>query len=725
MRKLFLFLIVAIFMSANLMAQWSYLTNSGVTSILRSVSIVDNNVAFISGDASKCLKTTNAGGTWTNIAAAPIPTTLGLDVVRAIDANTVIVCGSTASATFIFKTTNSGTTWTQVFSQALGYIDDIKFKDANNGFAYGDPVGSRWSLWKTTNGGTTWDSTGLYLPQAATEAGWDNDMCLQGNSIWFGTNAAHIYRSTNYGASWISTPTASLVQSTSITVSGNRGFVTGSGVSMQTTDAGATWSAFTNPYTSADIHFQSLGSRFWVAETNMYYSTDNGTTFPLSYTYAQTTGPMWNIGANVTGTALTVYVTGYAGGIWKYTETVPATFTWTEQTSPITTALQSVSAPNDDVAWACGVSGKVLRTTNKGVNWTDVTGTISTTYSMVNIFAWDANTCLVAGYSGTNTIIYRTSNGGSAWTAVYGPVAGFVDDLWMTDANTAYYIGDPVGGNWDLKKSTNGGVNWASWSTLATTNTSGTYNNAACFLGTSVWFSGNGDNSINYSSNMGANWTSQPNAQSELGAIWFNSATNGLIGGFTSYLGVKYTTNSGVNWTAVTNPATIAIIAITGSGAEYRVASQGLNIYYTANSGTNWSTDYTVTAGSFYAMQKARTGNTIWAVRSNGAISRYGSPITGITPITENTPVDYKLSQNYPNPFNPTTKISFSLPKSGFVSLKVYDILGKEVANLVNSNMNVGSYSYEFNASNLTSGIYFYKLESNGFMETKKMMLIK
>ncbi len=94
MRKQFLFLIVAIFMSANLMAQWSYLTNSGVTSILRSVSVVDNNVAFISGDASKCLKTTNAGGTWTNIAAAPIPTTLGLDVVRAIDANTILVAGT-------------------------------------------------------------------------------------------------------------------------------------------------------------------------------------------------------------------------------------------------------------------------------------------------------------------------------------------------------------------------------------------------------------------------------------------------------------------------------------------------------------------------------------------------------------------------------------------------------------------------------------------------------
>jgi hypothetical protein len=99
--------------------------------------------------------------------------------------------------------------------------------------------------------------------------------------------------------------------------------------------------------------------------------------------------------------------------------------------------------------------------------------------------------------------------------------------------------------------------------------------------------------------------------------------------------------------------------------------------------------------------------------------------ITGVTQNGNTVPIEYTLSQNYPNPFNPTTKINFALPKSGLVTLKVYDVLGKEVATLVNSNMSVGSYSFEFNASNLTSGIYFYRLESNGFSEVKKMMLIK
>lgn len=97
--------------------------------------------------------------------------------------------------------------------------------------------------------------------------------------------------------------------------------------------------------------------------------------------------------------------------------------------------------------------------------------------------------------------------------------------------------------------------------------------------------------------------------------------------------------------------------------------------------------------------------------------------ITGIG--NTETPLAFRLSQNYPNPFNPVTKIAYALPKSGLVTLKVYDILGKEVATLVNEVKNAGSYSVDFSASGFTSGVYFYKLESNGISDIKKMMLIK
>jgi hypothetical protein len=98
--------------------------------------------------------------------------------------------------------------------------------------------------------------------------------------------------------------------------------------------------------------------------------------------------------------------------------------------------------------------------------------------------------------------------------------------------------------------------------------------------------------------------------------------------------------------------------------------------------------------------------------------------ITGIGNDPE-IPANYVLSQNYPNPFNPVTKISFAIPKSGFVTLKVYDMLGREVAKLVNENKPAGSYIIDFDGSNLSSGIYLYRLETNGFVDIKKMTLLK
>ncbi len=86
---------------------------------------------------------------------------------------------------------------------------------------------------------------------------------------------------------------------------------------------------------------------------------------------------------------------------------------------------------------------------------------------------------------------------------------------------------------------------------------------------------------------------------------------------------------------------------------------------------------------------------------------------------------DYKLNQNYPNPFNPTTTISYQIPEDNFVTLKVYDILGAEVTTLVNTNRSAGSYDVTFNATNLTSGIYFYKIKSGNFVSVKKLILLK
>ena len=101
------------------------------------------------------------------------------------------------------------------------------------------------------------------------------------------------------------------------------------------------------------------------------------------------------------------------------------------------------------------------------------------------------------------------------------------------------------------------------------------------------------------------------------------------------------------------------------------------------------------------------------------------SPLTAVEENPNELPTQYALSQNYPNPFNPTTNISFSIKKAGFVKLSIYNSLGEVVSQLVNENLNAGNYERNFDASNLSSGIYLYKLETSGGILTRKMVLMK
>jgi hypothetical protein len=123
-------------------------------------------------------------------------------------------------------------------------------------------------------------------------------------------------------------------------------------------------------------------------------------------------------------------------------------------------------------------------------------------------------------------------------------------------------------------------------------------------------------------------------------------------------------------------------------------------------------------AGKFYIVA---------ATYGRGIIIREasGDDQIGIQPISGNIPKTFTLDQNFPNPFNPVTNIKFGIPKAGDVKLIVYDVSGREVSRLVDQNLNAGYYNFDFNASNLASGVYFYRIEANNFTDVKKMVLVK
>ena len=154
----------------------------------------------------------------------------------------------------------------------------------------------------------------------------------------------------------------------------------------------------------------------------------------------------------------------------------------------------------------------------------------------------------------------------------------------------------------------------------------------------------------------------------------------------------------------------------------------GKGVFYTTDGGDNWTpfpSQLPVEGGSAVALTDF---DNVWVVGVGDAILKGGVGGTlGIKEKSQNTfPNSFVLSQNYPNPFNPSTKIEFVIPKSSFVNLKVYDVLGREVAILVNEEKQPGIYEVNFDASGFSSGVYFYRLRAgSNYSITQKMVLLK
>ena len=155
-------------------------------------------------------------------------------------------------------------------------------------------------------------------------------------------------------------------------------------------------------------------------------------------------------------------------------------------------------------------------------------------------------------------------------------------------------------------------------------------------------------------------------------------------------------------------------------------------VYLSTNNGTSWTSVNTGMMSLDYGVVStvhslAVVGSSLYAgTRGAGVWQRPLSEM--ITDIEENQgtlPWKFSLEQNYPNPFNPATIINYSVPKTAFVTIKIYDILGREIKTIVNEEKIAGNYSVQFNGTGLSSGIYFYRMKSGDFVQTKKLVLLK
>jgi Secretion system C-terminal sorting domain len=354
-----------------------------------------------------------------------------------------------------------------------------------------------------------------------------------------------------------------------------------------------------------------------------------------------------------------------------------------------------------------GTDSGVFHSNNNGAIWssanTGLTSTNVRTLAVSPASPGKGPTCIFAG---TDSGVFLSTNNGARWTAVnHGLSFLSVIALAMSDQNL---VAGTAGGGYFL--STDNGANWIPVSTMQ----------GSVFVHT---LAANGTNLF-------------------AGISWYPLYVS-------SYGGVFLSTDDGASWTETFAYGGIegggltvfdfaasgtTLFAATVWGSFGNTTNQG--VYVSADSGKSWSG---VNAGladsSVFAL--AVNGHTLFAGTSEAGIWRRPLPemITSVENLPSALPREFHLLQNYPNPFNPSTKIQFTIVNRQLTIVKVFDLVGREVATLVNEVKEPGSYTVEFsakggsasggNGSNLASGVYFYRIQAGDFTQTKRLLLLK
>jgi photosystem II stability/assembly factor-like uncharacterized protein len=422
----------------------------------------------------------------------------------------------------------------------------------------------------------------------------------------------------------------------------------------------------------------------------------------------------------------------------------------------------------DNIGWAVGENGAIFKTEDGGTVWTQQA---SGTSSWLNcVYFCDAN---VGWVGGSNGVILKTTNGGTTWSPVESGTTSTIENGCFMNPSVGYLVAQSGA----VLKSVNAGSSW----NLMPANTP-TQLNAVCFTSPMIgWVAGQGGK-IAKTVDGGASWVDQPSGTTRnLNSIEFANPDTGWAVGDNGT--IQMTSNGGATWSnqisTTTNnirsvyfsdpqhgwavglnstileyavvhalPVQLASFSASVVGASVRLnwmtISEVNNFGFYVERSLNSSSGFERLPNSFVAGngttnvprtysfidQNPLGGNTFYRLQQidlDGTI-HYTEPVLvhGVTGVgNEGTPVAFALKQNYPNPFNPTTTIEFSVPTASFVSLKVYDMLGQEVAVIVGEELSRGTYAKTFIGDGLASGVYLYKLSAGSLSATRRFTLSK
>jgi len=676
-----------IFRSSNAGGSWASYIHT--TDNFKSVYSFGNDV-WIGASNGNIYKTTKTNSP---ITAYNVGSNSTINSVYFVNLNLGFVCCDNG---YVYKSVDGGITWNPAIAGlSSAPLSSISFLDENKGAT----VGKNGVIYLTVNGGTDW----VQQPGTITDKNLLDVKYFADGIIITGEYGTIITK--QEAGDWTSVITRTDSDIRSVTGSSfNNAAVCGGGGFIRNNENGSSnfFNFEINPMLAnlTDIFYFDNTNGFAVSSLNnaIIRTTNGGTSWDLpagtsvAMNWIQKSPSGSGIGNNLCmhpknrNSAFVVYGN-------KVYVSRDRSETWTQiATVGIGSRAHSFYvSPLDTNVWLAAMESSpdaVVRTTNYGATWTNIIAKDFSTYGQP--LEMDQNNPSVYYFAPSNTAstgFYKSTDNGATFNLVApynnSAIGQPCDIIVKWDDSNVILLGDDGA---DIWKSTNGGLNWAlakpTSSSEVPSMCNTVFDNSICYATTwsssQVYKTVNSGDSWNITSNnSGSGWGSD---------MCREDPTVVLTGNYGSQS--YFSTNGGANFFSVNS-------GLGGAGAGIMVPERG----YLLNMQT----------GSLYKM------NIVYTV---------------LTSVIENTvslnvPEKFELYQNYPNPFNPTTNIKFSIPNSGNISLKIYDRLGKEVADLADGFRSAGTYEINFDASRLSSGIYFYKLVTNDLVNTKKMTLIK
>ncbi|MFC2119790.1 T9SS type A sorting domain-containing protein [Bacteroidota bacterium] len=644
----------------------------------------------------------------------------------------------------VYASTDDGINWT---ARNTG-IETLEVTSIVNkpGYIFAGTFGA--GVYRSTDGGQTW-----MAPSNGTDFAVES-IVIDNEYIFAATISEGVQRSSDNGATWEPKLTG-LFGFGAICKSGNKVIASSSNYTLESTDHGETWSYITsldgaiiftyycegstiiaggqnklyrstdngNTFTTIDLIFPfgivniysitAIGSTLFAATSydGVYSSTDNGSTW---FSANEGMGPK-DARAITTTNSSTLIAGSHYVGIYRSTD---MGVSWNKSVSGFPAGISILTLLGSETGIYAGSRDGVYRTEDNGDSWIKLAGTNDTiNYSSVWALCEKDGDIYVSTFLKFNTTVYKTTDKGLTWTrsgAGLPPDLSFMKGLVVSGDNIVaatdkgIYFSSDAGASWHQTNVLN--------QNIPSIAVSGNFVYAASPSGFGVL----------RSSDNGVNWIVV--LQSTEDYVEVAAMDNhGFAGAF--FGGARYSSNNGNTWNASNGfPFETSVFAL-GPVAEGMILA-GTDqaptwIYSSVNYGAFYE-PYSEGLAQLASVEVFAVNDTfMFAGTDYHSVWRRLRPGIVSVKTEQEIPQRFYLAQNYPNPFNPTTTIQYSIPESGTLKLTVYNALGKAVRTLVKNYKEAGTYTINFNASDLSSGIYYYRIDAGEFTAAKKMILIK